>query len=101
ILNDISNNTDRNSNDRNLFLLSVTKSKTYSVMKLFLLTIVSLFSCCTVQAQSSKKESIPASSLPIRTLSADFTKVKGPMNKMFNQCIGAGRANEGLRADWQ
>jgi len=23
------------------------------------------------------------------------------MNTMFNECIGAGRANEGLRADWQ
>ena len=23
------------------------------------------------------------------------------MNPMFKECIGAGRANEGLRADWQ
>jgi xylan 1,4-beta-xylosidase len=25
----------------------------------------------------------------------------GPMNRMHNFCVGAGRANEGLRADWQ
>ena len=25
----------------------------------------------------------------------------GELNTMFNECIGAGRANEGLRADWQ
>jgi xylan 1,4-beta-xylosidase len=37
----------------------------------------------------------------IRTLSFDYTKIKGPHSKMFKECIGAGRANEGLRADWQ
>jgi len=36
-----------------------------------------------------------------RVISADFNKVKGPLNTMFKDCIGAGRANEGLRADWQ
>lgn len=36
-----------------------------------------------------------------RTISVDYNRVKGPMNKMFNECVGAGRANEGLRADWQ
>lgn len=39
--------------------------------------------------------------LPERLISADFNKVKGPLNTMFKECIGAGRANEGLRADWQ
>jgi xylan 1,4-beta-xylosidase len=32
---------------------------------------------------------------------ADYNKEKGPLNTMFKKCIGAGRANEGLRADWQ
>jgi len=41
------------------------------------------------------------SSLPERVISADFNKVKGSLNTMFKECIGAGRANEGLRADWQ
>ena len=36
-----------------------------------------------------------------RVITADVRKIKGPLNKMFNECIGAGRANEGLRADWQ
>ncbi len=36
-----------------------------------------------------------------RIISIDYSGVKGPMNTMFKECIGAGRANEGLRADWQ
>ena len=32
---------------------------------------------------------------------ADYNKEKGHLNTMFKKCIGAGRANEGLRADWQ
>ena len=39
--------------------------------------------------------------LPERVISADFNKVEGPLNTLFKECIGAGRANEGLRADWQ
>ena len=41
------------------------------------------------------------SSSPERIISLDFNRVKGPMNTMFKECVGAGRANEGLRADWQ
>jgi len=36
-----------------------------------------------------------------RTISIDLQKEKGALNKTFNECVGAGRANEGLRADWQ
>jgi xylan 1,4-beta-xylosidase len=36
-----------------------------------------------------------------RLIEADPAKAKGPMNRMYNFCVGAGRANEGLRADWQ
>lgn len=36
-----------------------------------------------------------------RTIRADLNKVKGKLNTGFKECIGAGRANEGLRADWQ
>jgi xylan 1,4-beta-xylosidase len=39
--------------------------------------------------------------LPERIVSADLHRVKGPLNTMFKACVGAGRANEGLRADWQ
>ena len=37
----------------------------------------------------------------IRTISVDYNRVKGDFNQMFRECVGAGRANEGLRADWQ
>jgi xylan 1,4-beta-xylosidase len=40
---------------------------------------------------------VPAS----RIIDVDVLKDKGPMNRMYNFCVGAGRANEGLRADWQ
>ena len=36
-----------------------------------------------------------------RVITADLRQVQGPMNTMFKKCVGAGRANEGLRADWQ
>ena len=36
-----------------------------------------------------------------RTISIDVAQEHGKMNTMFKECIGAGRANEGLRADWQ
>jgi len=41
------------------------------------------------------------SGLPERIINLDFNQVEGPLNTMFKECIGAGRANEGLRADWQ
>ncbi|HEY5345193.1 MAG TPA: glycoside hydrolase, partial [Verrucomicrobiae bacterium] len=36
-----------------------------------------------------------------RLISADLQQTNGPLDTMFNFCVGAGRANEGLRADWQ
>ena len=36
-----------------------------------------------------------------RLISADWNQIKGPTPQLFHECIGAGRANEGLRADWQ
>ena len=49
--------------------------------------------------------SLSASSSPpapaTRMITADVGVEKGPLNQMFNLCVGAGRANEGLRADWQ
>ena len=36
-----------------------------------------------------------------RVVSADLKEMNGPLNTMFKRCVGAGRANEGLRADWQ
>jgi xylan 1,4-beta-xylosidase len=36
-----------------------------------------------------------------RVITADVNAVRGPLDTSFKECIGAGRANEGLRADWQ
>lgn len=36
-----------------------------------------------------------------RTIDVDINQAEGKLPKSFNLCIGAGRANEGLRADWQ
>jgi len=36
-----------------------------------------------------------------RTIAVDAGKIRGPRSQVFKECIGAGRANEGLRADWQ
>lgn len=44
-------------------------------------------------------ETKPASE--VRTIKADFGVEAGAVNRMFQACVGAGRANEGLRADWQ
>lgn len=38
---------------------------------------------------------------PARVIAADLAQQRGPMSRMYNFCVGAGRANEGLRADWQ
>ncbi|MFZ4581714.1 MAG: GH39 family glycosyl hydrolase, partial [Paludibacter sp.] len=36
-----------------------------------------------------------------RIIQADFSLEKGSLSEMYSFCVGAGRANEGLRADWQ
>ncbi len=36
-----------------------------------------------------------------RVIDVDVKAVKGKLDQTFNMVIGAGRANEGLRADWQ
>jgi len=36
-----------------------------------------------------------------RTVNLNYNNEKGKLNTFFNECVGAGRANEGLRADWQ
>ena len=36
-----------------------------------------------------------------RIISANFNEVKGKTNRFYREVVGAGRAAEGLRADWQ
>lgn len=47
---------------------------------------------------AQKKESKSANA---RTVTADMNAVSGPTKTGWRKCVGAGRANEGLRADWQ
>lgn len=45
--------------------------------------------------------SLTASAQAVRHISINYKQTAGPLNTQFKTCIGAGRANEGLRADWQ
>ncbi len=51
-------------------------------------------------ASAAERPKAVASVAP-RTIAVDVGRVKGPHDKAFRLCVGAGRANEGLRADWQ
>ena len=51
-----------------------------------------------VSAQKKNKQSKES---PVRVITADLNQVKGETKTVWRKCIGAGRANEGLRADWQ
>jgi xylan 1,4-beta-xylosidase len=42
-----------------------------------------------------------AQTTPARVISADYRRVKGPRDRFPQLIVGAGRAAEGLRADWQ
>jgi xylan 1,4-beta-xylosidase len=44
---------------------------------------------------------LQVSTAQVRTITADINKVKGTTDRFYSKCVGAGRANEGLRADWQ
>ncbi len=57
----------------------------------------SLLPLLCLSALSALAEPVPAA----RIVAADLAAPAGPMNRMHNFCVGAGRANEGLRADWQ
>jgi xylan 1,4-beta-xylosidase len=57
-------------------------------MKRLLFSAIILFTCIAAIAQN-------------RVIAVDVNQVKGQLNRNFNFCVGAGRANEGLRADWQ
>ena len=59
---------------------------------LFCLTNVTLF------GQNAKVKKTASTD---RIIKVDYNKSAGELNTMFKECVGAGRANEGLRADWQ
>ena len=68
------------------------KRNVLKLIFLFYLSNVALFG-----QNSNAKKSASAD----RIIKVDYNNSAGKMNTMFKECIGAGRANEGLRADWQ
>jgi len=68
--------------------------------KHLILILILLSILPSVIAQQVNKKS-KTSEIVQRTIHVDYTSEKGLLNTMFKECIGAGRANEGLRADWQ
>ncbi|HEY6914986.1 MAG TPA: glycoside hydrolase [Paludibacter sp.] len=67
-------------------------------LKSLVVVVVALFSFTSVYAVGKKSKKTEVSE---RLINVDFTAEKGSLNTFFNECVGAGRANEGLRADWQ
>ena len=57
--------------------------------KVLLALYVTLAFTTSISAQKSRKINI------------DMNKVEGTHDTFYKECVGAGRANEGLRADWQ
>jgi xylan 1,4-beta-xylosidase len=74
-------------------------------MKKTLLLFVVVLYCFenNLIAQALKKNRISnqTKAAPDRMISIDFNNTAGRLNTFFKECVGAGRANEGLRADWQ
>ncbi|TZF81008.1 glycoside hydrolase [Pedobacter sp. BS3] len=46
-------------------------------------------------------QTLYAQMLPVREISVDLNQVAGNKSPVYTECVGAGRAGEGLRADWQ
>ena len=67
-------------------------------MKLIRLSLLLTILLLTGVVSAEKKVlKLPA----IRTISADLNAINGTTKTVWRKCVGAGRANEGLRADWQ
>lgn len=64
----------------------------------FLLTFLIGIFTISLAAQKSNAQQSGGEERQIRL---DYNQATGKLNTMFKECIGAGRANEGLRADWQ
>lgn len=66
--------------------------------QLVFLAVTAMLTSSLATGQNAKVTITPVKE---RVVKADYNKAAGNMNTMYNECIGAGRANEGLRADWQ
>jgi xylan 1,4-beta-xylosidase len=63
--------------------------------------ILSMLICFTATILCAQNKPTKKTVISERVINIDFTRQKGPLNTFFKECVGAGRANEGLRADWQ
>ncbi len=69
-----------------------------NTMKRILILLVLTLPAGFIFAQSKQAKKTEKAE---RSINIDVTAEKGAMNVMYKACVGAGRANEGLRADWQ
>lgn len=53
---------------------------------------------CFAISKNNKKQQVTTA---VREIHADYNQVKGTLCRNYRMCIGAGRVNEALRADWQ
>jgi xylan 1,4-beta-xylosidase len=65
------------------------------------LLIPTIIGCLFFNVALSQSKNTNNSFIKERIINVDFNNTSGKLNTMFKECIGAGRANEGLRADWQ
>jgi xylan 1,4-beta-xylosidase len=73
-----------------------------SIKQLVLLSAAVVLAASAAPAHGADAAtSIGNTAMPDRVITADWQEVKGPRSEVFRQCVGAGRAAEGLRAGWQ
>lgn len=62
---------------------------------------ISIFLLLAVSTIAQEKKVSENSAQLSRVIEADYNKTSGPLSQTYSLCVGAGRASEGLRADWQ
>ena len=71
-------------------------------MKRYLLFMpVLMLVAFSASAQSAISTNHAPPDLNIHRIAVDLNVTKGRRSEVFRECVGAGRASEGLRADWQ
>ena len=70
----------------------------YVLAMMAAMAVAGFLPCLPVSAGESNDT---GSGVRERIIAVDVEQVQGPLDTSFKECVGAGRANEGLRADWQ
>ena len=80
----------------------INKSTSFKLSPVVAMMVTIILASLLPGLSAATGESIDnASGAPERTIAVDINEVQGPLDTSFKECVGAGRANEGLRADWQ